>query len=89
MRKKRRLLDEYRFPGFSPGAEIKGIFGDPKARLVILKRVQKKQSAGAVGEFIGVITIRRCVGYEIYLVGTPGFIWKWRCGEYYVGRVGK
>ncbi|MBF8277140.1 MAG: hypothetical protein HW390_2213 [Candidatus Brocadiaceae bacterium] len=41
MRKKRRLLDEYRFPGFSPRAEIKGIFGDPKARLVILKRVQK------------------------------------------------
>jgi hypothetical protein len=89
MRKKRRLLDEYRFPGFSPRAEIKGIFGDSKARVIRLKRTQKKQSAGVVGGFMGAITIRRCVGYEIYLVGMPGFIWKWRCGEYYVGSVGK
>lgn len=34
MEKKRRLLDEYRFPGFSPIAEIKGIFGDSKARVI-------------------------------------------------------
>lgn len=33
MGKKKRLLDEYRFPGFRPKAEIKGIFGDSKARL--------------------------------------------------------
>lgn len=88
MGKKRRLLDEYRFCGFSPRAEIKGIFGDPKARVIRLKRKQKKQFVGVVGEFIGVITTRRCVGYEIYLVGMHGFIWKWRCGEYYVGSVG-
>ena len=41
MEKRRRLLDEYRFPGFSPRAEIKGIFGDPKARVIRLKRTQK------------------------------------------------
>jgi len=87
MRKKRRLLDEYRFPGFSPRAEIKGIFGDPKARVIRLKRTQKKRYAGVVERFIGVITTRRCVGYGIYPVGMHGFTWKWRCGEYYVGSV--
>ncbi|MBE7446145.1 MAG: hypothetical protein HS132_13190 [Planctomycetia bacterium] len=41
MEKKRRLLDEYRFPGFVPRAEIKGIFGDSNARDIRLKRTQK------------------------------------------------
>src|SRR3989338_9222550 len=41
MRKKRRLLDEYQFPGFRPKAGIQGIFGDPKARVIRLKRTQK------------------------------------------------
>lgn len=89
MEKKRRLLDEYRFPGFSPRAEIKGIFGDPKARVIRLKRTQKKLYAGVVGGFIGVITTRRCVGYGIYPVGMRGFTWKWKFCEYYVGSAGK
>lgn len=62
MGKKRRLLDEYRFPGFRPRAEIQGVFGDPKARVIHLKRTQKKQYAGNVARFIGVITTRRFVG---------------------------
>ena len=41
MGKKSRLLDEYRFPGFGPKAEIKGIFGDSKAWVIQLKRTQK------------------------------------------------
>lgn len=44
----RRLLDTYRFPGFRPQATVKGVFGDPKARVVTLVRRGKKQSAGAV-----------------------------------------
>ena len=87
MGKKRRLLDEYRFPGFGPRAEIKGIFGDVKARVIRLKRTQKKQPVGVVERFIGVITTRRYVGYGIYPVEMHGFTWKWRCGEYYVGSV--
>jgi len=78
MEKKRRLLDEYRFPGFGPRAEIKGIFGDQKAWVIRLKRTQKKQSRGVVEEFIVAITTRRCVGYGIYLVGMHGFTWKRR-----------
>jgi hypothetical protein len=41
MGKNRRLLDEYRFPGFRPRAEIQGVFGDPKARVIQFKRTQK------------------------------------------------
>ena len=84
---KRQLRDEYRFPGFGPRAEIKGIFGDSKARVIRLKRIQKKRYAGVVERFIGVITTRRYVGYGIYPVEMHGFTWKWRCGEYYVGSV--
>ncbi len=39
----KRLLDEYRFPGFRPVAKIKGEFWDPKALIITLKRSQKKQ----------------------------------------------
>jgi hypothetical protein len=73
MGKKRRLRDEYRFPGFCPRAEVKGIFGDSKARVIKLERTQKKQYAGVVARFIGIITTRRFDGYGIYPVETQGF----------------
>jgi hypothetical protein len=89
MGKKRKLLDEYRFPGFRPRAETEGIFGDPKARVIKLERTQKKQYAGNVGRFIRIITTRRCGGYETYHVGIHGYIWKRRFGGYYAESVGK
>lgn len=39
----RRLLDVCQFPGFCPKAKIKGIFGDPKARVIRLERRQKNR----------------------------------------------
>lgn len=89
MGKKRKLLDEYRFPGFRPRAETQGVFGDPKARVIKLERAQKKQYAGNVAGFIGVITTRRFDEYEIYHVEMCGYIWKWKFGEYYVGSAGR
>jgi len=85
MQKKRRLLDEYWFPGFSPRAEIKGIFGDPKARAILFKRTQKKQYADVAARFIGAITTRQFGGYGTYPAGIQGFIWKRRFGEYFAG----
>lgn len=41
MGKQRRLLDEYHFPGFRPRSEIQGIFGDPCAWVIRLKRIKK------------------------------------------------
>jgi hypothetical protein len=61
MRKKRQLLDEYHFPGFRSKAETKGIFGDPKARVIQIKRTQKKPYVVVVARFIGVITTRQSV----------------------------
>jgi hypothetical protein len=34
----RRLLDVYRFAGFRPQATVRGVFGDPKARVITLVR---------------------------------------------------
>jgi len=41
MKRSQRLLDAYRFPGFRPQATVKGVFGDPKARVVTLVRREK------------------------------------------------
>jgi hypothetical protein len=32
----RRLTDAYAFPGFRPETVVRGVFGDPKARIVAL-----------------------------------------------------
>jgi len=89
MEKQRRLLDEYRFPGYRPKARIRGVFGDPRARVIELKRIQKKRYGAAAERFIGVITTRSCGRYGIFPVGILGSIWRWRCGGFNVGSVGK
>lgn len=49
MEKNRRLLDEYRFPGYRPRAKLQGIFGDPKARVIKLARTRKTTECGICG----------------------------------------
>ena len=49
MRKKLKLEDTYRFPGFRPAATVHGIFGDQKARTVTLKRTGTKMVCGGCG----------------------------------------
>ncbi len=80
MGKNRKLLDEYRIPGYRPMARIKGVFGDPKARVITLRRTQKKQYATVAGQCIGVITTRKRGAYGIFHVEMPGYIWNWKCG---------
>ena len=43
MGKQRRLQDAYRFAGLRPLATVRGVFGDPKARIVVLVRRRKKR----------------------------------------------
>jgi hypothetical protein len=50
MRKHKRLWDLYRFPGFSPEHTLSGIFGDPRARVIALKRRGKKRFVAPVVE---------------------------------------
>lgn len=59
IREKSGLIDSYRFPGFSPETTVTGIFGDPKARVVRLKRTGEKPSVGPVGQSITAITTRK------------------------------
>jgi hypothetical protein len=47
--RKRRLWDAYALPGFRPEGTVRGIFGDPKARIVRLKRRSKKSAAPTCG----------------------------------------
>jgi len=70
-------------------SKIQGIFGDPKARVIRLKRTQKKQHAVAAAPYIAVITTRRCDRYGICPVGMLGSIWKWKSGGFSAGGVGK
>src|SRR5271157_5638726 len=53
--KRRRLVDAYRFAGFRPVEHVRGVFGDPYARIITLVRRSKKQwvFAGSCGCFQG------------------------------------
>src|SRR5258707_14173349 len=44
----RRLWDTYSFEGFRAEPVVRGVFGDPKVRIVTLKRRSKKHRVGAV-----------------------------------------
>lgn len=81
MAKKRRLLDEYRFPGFRPRSEVQGIFGDSRARVIRFKRTQKKQNAVVAVPSIGVITTKQHDRYGTCPVGMREYTWKWKSGE--------
>jgi hypothetical protein len=49
MAKLKRLRDIYRFPGFVPLPNLRGLFGDPLAVIITLQRRRKKRSAVSVG----------------------------------------
>src|SRR5579863_3620143 len=80
MRKKRRLADTYRFPGFRPEHHVRGCFGDPKTRILRLVRRGKKRSAAPAVFSIGPFTTARLGGYAICPVGIRAFTWKRRSG---------
>jgi len=89
MGKKRRLLDEYQFPGVRPRSAIQGMFGDPKARIVWLDRTEKKRHVAVAERFIGATTTRQYGGYGTCPAEMPGYIWMWRFGEFSAGSAGK
>lgn len=75
MIKIKRLLDEYRFPGFRPSAKIKGKFGDSSARIIHLER-QKKLHVVVVEKVIKAIMIARHVLFVTYPVARCEFIYR-------------
>ena len=57
-----RLRDFYSFPGFTPNATVQGVFGDPYAVVVTLRRRPKKRSAGNATPLTAPSTIKRFAG---------------------------
>lgn len=78
LRKHRRLLDAYRFAGFRPQDEVRGVFGDSVARVVTLTRRSKNGFTRRVVERILFGTTTRHDACEICPVATRGSIWNWR-----------
>lgn len=78
MKKDKRLLDIYTFPGFLPSETVKGLFGDSYARIIELHREGKKRSvASAVPPMIPSM-ITRPGWSAIYPAETCGSIWRWK-----------
>jgi hypothetical protein len=78
--KKRRLRDAYRFPGFRPVDDLRGVFGDPYARVVTLVRRSKKRRAVRVDDSSPVGTIEGSGVFEILGPAICGYIWSSRYG---------
>lgn len=89
MRKRRRLVDLYAFPGFQPRAGVGGVFGDPKARVVFLERRGKKPAAGcAVGVRVE-STNASFDGREIFRREKLASTWSWKSGASFAGAAGR
>jgi hypothetical protein len=78
--KKRRLRDAYRFPGFRPVDDLRGVFGDPYARVVTLVRRSKKRHAVRVDDSSPGGTIEGSGVFEILGPAICGYIWSSRYG---------
>jgi hypothetical protein len=77
-RRKRRLWDAYTFPGFRPQPTVRGVFGDPKARVITLVRRSKKRSAVAAVVFIPVGTTGERAACAICPVAMRASTWNSR-----------
>src|SRR5262252_9234964 len=67
--RRRRLWDAYCFPGFRPQPTVHGVFGDPKARVIKLKRRSKKRIADAV-------VVSRWAGTIAATPGARSVVWR-------------
>jgi hypothetical protein len=75
-KKRKQLLDGYRVKGFTP-IEVKGLFGDSQALVIVLTRRSKKRSVARVVESNRVGTIANDVEYVTYLAVIGACIWSW------------
>jgi hypothetical protein len=81
------LRDLYQFPGFVPFSQVRGLFGDPMAVVITLRRRRKKRSAAPAGRPIEVITTNGLGKYAIFPVETNGSISTFLCDAYAVPSV--
>ena len=87
-KRRRQLIDSYAFPCFRPRATVRGVFGDPKARVVTLVRRSKKRSAAAAVACTAAGTTGVRVGCAICPVAMPASISSSRSGASTAGAAG-
>jgi hypothetical protein len=87
MEKPRRLQDAYRFPGFEPENTVRGIFGDPKARLLRLRRLRKKQHVESVDNAREAFTTASSDASATFPAAIPESTWRSKSGASTVGGV--
>ena len=88
-KRKRRLWDAYAFAGFRPERTVRGIFGDPKARIIKLLRRSKKRAAAVVDARIAVGTIAQFVVCATFRVAIRGSISSSRSDASFAGFAAK
>ena len=89
MSKYKRLTDAYQFPGFQPQLRVVGVFGDPKARVIRLKRVEKKHVVQTVVGSIEASMTTKSDVYGIFPVETQESILIWKSVVWNVRNVRK
>jgi len=88
-KRKRRLWDAYAFAGFRPEGTVRGIFGDPKARIIKLNRRSKKRDAPIAEACTTAGTIVRSGVYAICLAATRAYTLSLRSDASFAKRVAK
>jgi hypothetical protein len=88
-KQKRRLWDAYAFRGFRPESTVRGIFGDPKARIIRLSRRSKKHYAVHADALTMVGMIVPSVSCAIFRARTRACISKSKCDASFAGLVAK
>jgi hypothetical protein len=78
MGKQRRLQDAYRFAGLRPLATVRGVFGDPRARIVVLVRRRKKLRVARVGGGTAVSTTDDAGWCGTCLAPISASTWTWK-----------
>jgi len=85
LKPKRLLSESYAFPGFRPQPAVRGVFGDPKARVITLNRRAKKQSAAPAARSMRAGTTDGDGGCAISRAATHAFISNSRYGAFIAG----
>jgi len=85
----RRLWDTYAFFGFRPTPTVRGVFGDPQARIISLVRLSKKRPVAAAAKYSATGTTDGFARFAICRAAIRGCTWSWRCAGYGVAAVPK
>jgi hypothetical protein len=88
MAKFKQLHDLYRFPGFVPQATMRGVFGDPQAVVITLRRRQKKPSATSAAKRTGPATTSGLDAFAIFPAATSASISPTSSAGFNVGGAG-